>query len=112
MFAVAGMFAGAPGLVNVTSCVTLEKAHVMVPVRAISMVAGAKVEEIVALTVALSGYTGAVTVTPTEAFTRPDVALMFAEPAATPVTSPLLLTVATLVAFDDQLIVAAIGSPF
>lgn len=53
-----------------------------------------------------------VTVIVAELLMLPDAAVITAEPAATPVTSPLLLTVATLVAFDDQLIVAAIALPF
>ena len=46
------------------------------------------------------------------ALTLPDVAVMTAEPTATPVTTPAPLTVAMPVAFDDHVMVAAMALPF
>ena len=54
---------------------------------------------------------GAVTVTVVVALTLPEVAVITAVPGATPVTTPLPLTVATLVAPDDQATAAEIAVP-
>ena len=54
----------------------------------------------------------AATVMVTVALTFPEAAVTTADPAATPVTKPVLLTVAIPVAFDDHVIVAAIALPF
>lgn len=56
--------------------------------------------------------TGARTVTVTWPLTPPDDAVITAVPGATPLTSPLLFTEATDVAFDDQATVAAMPLPF
>ena len=56
--------------------------------------------------------TCAATVIVTVALTLPDAAVITADPATTPVTSPVLLTVAIPVAPEDQVTVAAIGLPF
>ncbi len=56
--------------------------------------------------------TCAATVIVTVELTFPDAAVITAVPAATPVTKPVLLTVANPVALDDQVIVAAIALPF
>ena len=55
---------------------------------------------------------GAVTVTVVLVLTLPDVAVMTAVAGATPVTTPLPLTVAMFVAADDQLIDAEMTLPF
>ena len=54
----------------------------------------------------------AVTVIVVLAVTLPAVDVMMADPDATPVTTPLLVTVATFVAPDDQVTVAAMALPF
>jgi hypothetical protein len=54
----------------------------------------------------------AVTVTVVFALTPPDAAVITALPGATPVTTPLPLTVAMFVAPDDQLTDAANAPPF
>ena len=56
--------------------------------------------------------TGAATVMVTVALTLPDEAVITAVPGAAPVTRPVLLTVATFVALDDQAMVAAMAAPF
>jgi hypothetical protein len=45
---------------------------------------------------------GAVTVTPVDPVTEPSAAVMVAEPAATPLTSPVVLTVAFAMVEEDQ----------
>ena len=54
----------------------------------------------------------AVTVIVVFAVTLPAVDVMIADPGVTPVTTPLLVTVATFVAPDDQVTVAAMAFPF
>ena len=54
----------------------------------------------------------AVTVIVVLAVTLPAVDVMMVDPGATPRTTPLLLTVATFVALDDQDTVAAMAFPF
>ena len=98
---------------KVTLCVTPAKIQFTVPLRATSMVAGAKVFDVVAFTSAFEGNTAAaVTVIAAEPLTPPDDAMMFAPPAATPVTSPLLFTVATAVASDAHVNAPVIALPF
>ncbi len=98
---------------KVTLCVTAAKIQFTVPFRATSIVAGAKVFDAVAFTSTFEGNTAAaVTVIAAVPLTPPDDAVMLALPTATPVTNPLLLTVATAVASDAQVKTPVIALPF
>lgn len=114
---VSGMFAGAPGVeLKVTLCV-MAKFQVTNPPTAMSTVLGENVRPAVAFTVALDGYTTAVTVTTVAAdatVTPPAVAdtVMLVVPAATPVTSPELLMVAVPGTEEFHTRVAAIALPY
>ena len=98
---------------NVTLCVTPAKIQFTVPLTAMSIVAGVKLFVAVAFTSTFDGNTAAAfTVIVAVPLMAPDDAVMWALPAATPDTNPLLLTVATAVASDAHVNTPVIALPF